>query len=189
MASPRQSSQNKLTNLIQRHLRNWRLTWRWKPIAAGGGEGGRVSWVLICPASYLRHCDKTPTRLQVLPTILFRYENTSRRQQRPSQVLTAGMPAKLTRVRLRRHAGGKDQRCFLSRRRYVLICRSSIAGSTRGYVAGTSGAYENQALLGLKLMGMCRWPRNSYPIMVYFVAKYRPHLSHFWENANYAIPT
>ena len=133
----------------------------------------------MCPASYLRHCDKTPTRLQVLPTILFRYENTSSRQQRPSQVLTADMPAKLTRVRLRRHAGGKDQRCFLSRRRYVLICRSSIAGSTRGYVAGTSEAYENQALLGLKLMGMCRWPRNPHPIMVYFVAKYRPHLSHF----------
>ena len=99
------------------------------------------------------------------------------------------MPAKLTRVRLRRHAGGKDQRCFLSRRRYVLICRSSIAGSTRGYVAGTSGAYENQKLIGLKLMGMCRWPRNPYPIMVYFVAKYRPHLSHFWENAFFAIPT
>ena len=111
------------------------------------------------------------------------------RQQRPSQVLTVAMPAKLTRVRLRRHAGGKDQRCFLNRRRYVLICRSSIAGSTRGYVAGTSEAYENQALLGLKLMGMCRWPRNPHPIMVYFVAKYRPHLNHFWENANYAIPT
>ena len=39
LASPRRSSQNKLTNLIQRHLRNWRLTWRWKPIAAGGGAG------------------------------------------------------------------------------------------------------------------------------------------------------
>ena len=76
LVSPRRSSQNKLTNLIQRHLRNWRLTWRWKPIAAGWGGG--VSPALICPASYLRHCDKTPTRLQVLPTILFRYENTSR---------------------------------------------------------------------------------------------------------------
>ena len=47
-------------------------------------------------------------------------------------VFTAGMPAKLTRVRLRRHAGGKDLRCFLSRRRYVLICLSSIAGSSGG---------------------------------------------------------
>ena len=31
------------------------------------------------------------------------------------------------------------------RRRYVLICRSSIASSTHGRVAGTSEAYENQA--------------------------------------------
>ena len=35
-------------------------------------------------------------------------------------------------VGLRRHAGGKDLRCFLSRRRYVLIRRSSIAGSSGG---------------------------------------------------------
>ena len=28
-------------------------------------------------------------------------------------VFTAGMPAKLTRVQLCRHAGGKDQRCFM----------------------------------------------------------------------------
>ena len=32
------------------------------------------------------------------------------------------------------------------RRRYVLIRRRSSAGSTGGYVAGTSVAYENQAL-------------------------------------------
>ena len=32
------------------------------------------------------------------------------------------------------------------RRRFVLICRSSIAGSSGGCVAGTSAAYENQAL-------------------------------------------
>ena len=50
-------------------------------------------------------------------------------------VSTAGVPSKLTRVRLRRHASGKD----------LLICRSSIAGSTHGRVAGTSEAYENQA--------------------------------------------
>jgi len=104
-------------------------------------------------------------------------------------VLTAGIPSKLIRGRLRRHAGGNDQQCFLSRRRYVLIHRSSIAGSTGTYLEGTSAAYEDKALLGLKLMGMCRWPRNPYPIMVYFVAKYRPHLSHFWENTIFAIPT
>ena len=27
------------------------------------------------------------------------------------------------------------------------------------------------------------------PIIVYFVASYRPHLSHFWENVIFAIPT
>ena len=32
------------------------------------------------------------------------------------------------------------------RRRFVLICRSSVAGSSGGCVAGTSAAYENQAL-------------------------------------------
>ena len=80
-------------------------------------------------------CYMTLTGLPVLPAIPFRYENRSRRQQTPCQSLPHGMPAKLTRVRLRRHTGSKDLRCFLSRQRYVLICRSSIAGSARGYVA------------------------------------------------------
>ena len=30
--------------------------------------------------------------------------------------------------------------------------------------------------------------QNPYPIMVYSVAKYRPHLSHFWENVVFATP-
>ena len=50
---------------------------------------------------------------------------------------------------------GKDLRCFLGvsccRRSYVLICWSYIAGSTGGYVADSSVAYENQALHGLTL--------------------------------------
>ena len=29
---------------------------------------------------------------------------------------------------------------------------------------------------------------NPYPIIVYSVAKYRPHLSHFWENVMFVIP-
>ena len=29
---------------------------------------------------------------------------------------------------------------------------------------------------------------NPYPIIVYSVAKYRPHLSHFWENVMFIIP-
>ena len=44
--------------------------------------------------------------------------------------------------------------------------------------------------LGSVLLGMCRWPlRAPAPIIVYFVASYRPHLSHFWENVIFAIPT
>ena len=62
-------------------------------------------------------------------------------------VFTAGMPAKLTRVQLRRHTGGKDCDVSCCRRFCVLICRRTIAGSTGGYVAGTSAAYENQALV------------------------------------------
>ena len=30
---------------------------------------------------------------------------------------------------------------------------------------------------------------SPFPIIVYFVASYRPHLSHFWENVIFAIPT
>ena len=33
------------------------------------------------------------------------------------------------------------------------------------------------------LLGMCRWPFRTpfqYPIIVYSVDNYRPHLSHFW---------
>ena len=31
--------------------------------------------------------------------------------------------------------------------------------------------------------------KNPYPIIVYSVAKYRPHLIHFWENVIFVIPT
>ena len=31
--------------------------------------------------------------------------------------------------------------------------------------------------------------QNPYPIIVYFVAKYRPYLSHFWENVIFEINT
>ena len=31
--------------------------------------------------------------------------------------------------------------------------------------------------------------QNSCPIIVYSVAKYRPHLGQFWENVIVAIPT
>ena len=80
-------------------------------------------------------CDTVPTWEQKSPAT------------EAMSVFTAGMPAKLTRVQLRRHAGGKDCDVFCCRRCCVLICRRSIAGSTGGYVAGTSAAYENQALV------------------------------------------
>ena len=98
---------------------------------------------MIGKALYSRAtCDMTPTWLPVLPVIPFRCENRSRRQHTEAMsVFTAGMPEKLTRVRLRRHAGVKNLRCFLSRRRYVFICWSSIGG---GYVAGSSAAYETR---------------------------------------------
>ena len=31
--------------------------------------------------------------------------------------------------------------------------------------------------------------QNPYPIIVYSVANYRPHLSHFWANVIFAIPS
>ena len=31
--------------------------------------------------------------------------------------------------------------------------------------------------------------QSPYPIIVYFLANYRPHLSHFLENVIFAIPT
>ena len=74
-------------------------------------------------------CDMTPTRLPVLLAILFPCENRSCRQHTEAMsVFTAGMPEKLTRVRLHRHTGVKNLRCFLSRRRHVFICWSSIGG-------------------------------------------------------------
>ena len=30
---------------------------------------------------------------------------------------------------------------------------------------------------------------NPYPVIVYSVAKYRPHPRHFWKNVIFAIPT
>ena len=45
-------------------------------------------------------------------------------------------------------------------------------------------------LLGLRLAGSVPLASQSpYPIIVYFLANYRPHLSHFLENVIFAIPT
>ena len=60
-------------------------------------------------------------------------------------VFIAGMPAKLTQVQLRRHAGGKALRWLKLPAAHVLICPRSNPGGTGGYNAGASAAYENQS--------------------------------------------
>ena len=51
-------------------------------------------------------------------------------------------------------------------------------GNWQRFDPGGGGGY-----LGQVLLGMCRWPlRTPHPIIVYSVANYRPHLSHFWAN-------
>ena len=98
---------------------------------------GWFSYVTELPAIYL----------PVLPAIPFRYENRSRRQQRPCQ----SYPPASLRSWLEFDFAGRSavKTCEVSccRRCYVLICRSSVAGSTGVYVVGTSATYENQALL------------------------------------------
>jgi len=47
-----------------------------------------------------------------------------------------------------------------------------------------------ERLLGLIFAGYVPLAsQNPYRIIVYSVAKYRPHLSHFWENVIFTIPT
>ena len=60
-------------------------------------------------------------------------------------VVIAGMPAKLSPVQLRRHAGGKALRWLLLPAAHALIRPGSSPDGTGGYVANTSAAYENQA--------------------------------------------
>ena len=45
-------------------------------------------------------------------------------------------------------------------------------------------------VLGFSFAGYVLLASQSHcPIIVFFVASYRPHLSHFWENVIFAIPT
>ena len=54
----------------------------------------------------------------------------------------------------------------------------------------TPGRGGGGRLLGLILAGYVPLgSQNPYPIIVYSVAKYRLHLSHFWENVIFRIPT
>ena len=61
------------------------------------------------------------------------------------------------------------------------VC-AQVFFSTRGRGGG--------GLLGLMFAGYVPLASQSrYPIIVYFLANYRPHLSHFLENVIFAIPT
>ena len=54
----------------------------------------------------------------------------------------------------------------------------------------TGGIRTPRGLLGSIFAGYAPLASPSpYPIIVYFVANYRPYLSHFWGNVNFAIPT
>ena len=47
-----------------------------------------------------------------------------------------------------------------------------------------------ERLLGLIFAGYVSLAsQNPYPIIFYSIAKYRPHLGHFWENVLFTIPT
>ena len=60
-----------------------------------------------------------------------------------------------------------------------------------GYVRGGGGrGAGGGGLLGLMFAGYVPLASQSpYPIIVYFLANYRPHLSQFLENVIFAIPT
>ena len=70
------------------------------------------------------------------------------------------------------------------------------AGTLFNEVGYSVGITESCALgvgegvLGLMFAGYVLLASQSpYPIKVYFLANYRPHLSHFLENVIFAIPT
>ena len=53
----------------------------------------------------------------------------------------------------------------------------SQGSGARARGGGGGGGY-----LGKCLLGMCRWPlRGPYPIIVYFLANYRPQIVTFWK--------
>ena len=57
----------------------------------------------------------------------------------------------------------------------------------------TAGAYTgfpwHEACLGVRGGGGGTWVNVCHPIIVHFLANYRPHLSHFLENVIFAFPT
>ena len=64
------------------------------------------------------------------------------------------------------------------------MCPSFLS---RGEICGLAVA---RGILGLMFAGYVLLASQSpYPIIVYFLANYRPHLSHFLENVIFTIPT
>ena len=70
---------------------------------------------------------------------------------------------------------------FLRRRSCcVITCERYLHPNQNGMHPGREGG---GGLLGLIFAGYVLLASQSpYPIIVYFVANYRPHLSHFWAN-------
>ena len=149
------------TGLLEDHVLSKALEWNIKAITLYSVSLFWLSTTICCDSNYCCivniYCNKISNMFMVskflakLPATYTACDTFPIWEQKlpaaeTMSVFTASMPVKLTWVWLRRHAGSKDLRCFLSWWRYVLICRNSITGSTGGYVIGTWTAYENQAL-------------------------------------------
>ena len=62
--------------------------------------------------------------------------------------------------------------------------------SQKRQLLDTNKARGGGGVLGLIFAGYVPLASQSpYPIVVHFLANYRPHLSHFLENVIFAIPT
>ena len=66
-----------------------------------------------------------------------------------------------------------------------------LADITNNYCGGSILApLKGGGVLGFMFAGYVPLASQSpHPILVYFLANYRPHLSHFLENVIFAIPT
>ena len=65
--------------------------------------------------------------------------------------------------------------------------KNYIKYHSEGYLGAD---HPGEGVLGFSFAGYVPLASQSpCPIIVYFVASYRPHLSHFWKNVIVAIPT
>ena len=69
------------------------------------------------------------------------------------------------------------KRYYIHATGHLPLIIDSLRGKTKTWIRGAGG------VLGLIFAGYVPLAFQSpYPIMVYSVANYRPHLSHFWAN-------